>query len=86
MTTVTIRDLGRRPSQVVDEVIRTGRPAIITRNGRPVTAIVAIDPDSLEDFVLTHAPEYTRSREAADRDLEAGRTRSAEDVFAGLGG
>ena len=84
MTTITIRDLGRRPSQVVDEVMRTGRPAIITRHGRPVTAIVAVDPEQLEDFVLAHAPEFARSRQAADADLRAGRTRSAELVFAEL--
>lgn len=81
MTTISIRDLGRRPSQVVDEVLRTGRPAIITRHGRPVTAMVAVDPDELEDFVLAHAPEFTRSRHAADADVRAGRVRPAREVF-----
>lgn len=81
MTTVSIRDLGRRPSQVVDEVIRTGRPAIITRHGRPVTAMVAVDPDELEDFVLAHAPEFVRSTRSADSDLRAGRARPADEVF-----
>ena len=84
MTTVSIRDLGRRPSQVVDEVARTGRPAIITRRGRAITAIIAINPDDLEDFVLAHAPEYARSMRAADADLRSGRTRSADEVFAEL--
>ena len=84
MTTVSIRDLGRRPSQVVDEVIRTGRPAIITRHGRPVTAMVALDPDELEDFVLARAPEFARSMRAADADLRAGRARPATEVFAEL--
>ena len=84
MTTISIRDLSRRPSQVVDEVARTGRPAIITRHGRPITAIVAIDPDELEDFVLAHAPEFARARRAADADLRAGRVRPADEVFAEL--
>ena len=84
MTTISIRDLGRRPSQVVDEVVRTGRPAIITHHGRPVTAMVAVDPDELEDFVLAHAPEFVRSARAADADLRAGRARPAEEVFAEL--
>jgi len=81
MSTVSIRDLARRPSQVVDEVIRTRRPAIITRRGHPVSALVAIDPDDLEDFVLAHAPEYAASARDADRDLRAGRTRGLEDVI-----
>lgn len=82
VSTISIRDLGRRPSQVIDEVIRTGRPAIITRHGRPVTAMVAVDPDELEDFVLAHAPAYVRSMHAADADLRAGRARPADEVFA----
>jgi prevent-host-death family protein len=82
--TVSIRDLGRRPSQVVDEVLRTGRPAIVTRHGRPVTAMVALDPDELEDYVLAHAPEFVRSTRAADADLRAGRARPADEVFAEL--
>jgi len=82
MATISIRDLGRHPSQVIDEVVRTGRPAIITRHGRPVTAMVAIDPDGLEDFVLANAPEFARSRQDADADLRTGRSRPADDVFA----
>lgn len=82
MTTISIRDLGRRPSQVVDEVVRTGRPAIVTRHGRPVTAMVAIDPDELEDFILAHAPEFVRATRAADADLRTGRARPAANVFA----
>ena len=84
MSTISIRDLGRRPSQVIDEVLRTGRPAIITRHGRPVTAMVAVDPDGLEDFVLAHAPEFVRSRRDADADQRAGRVRPADEVFAEL--
>ena len=84
MATISIRDLGRRPSQVIDEVVRTGRPAIITRHGRPVTAMVAINADDLEDFVLAHAPEFVRSLRAADADLRGGRVRPADEVFAEL--
>ena len=84
MTTISIRDLSRRPSQVVDEVVRTGRPAIITRHGKPVTAMVALDPDELEDFVLARAPEFARSMRAAEADLHAGRARAAAEVFAEL--
>lgn len=84
MTTISIRDLGRRPSQVVDEVVRTGRPAIITRHGRPVTAMVAVDADELEDFVLAHASAFVRSTRAADADLQAGRARPADEVFADI--
>lgn len=82
MATISIRELGRNPSRVVDEVVRSERPAIITRHGRPVAAMVAVDPDELEDFVLARAPEFVRSVRAANADLRAGRVRSADEVFA----
>jgi prevent-host-death family protein len=81
LTTISIRDLARRPSQVVDEVLRSGNPAIITRRGRPVSAIVPIDPEALEDFVLAHAPAFVRSMRAAEADLRTGRARPADEVF-----
>ena len=84
MPTISIRELGRNPSRVVDDVVRSGRPAIITRHGRPVTAMVAVDADELEDFVLAHAPEFARDRKAADADLHAGQVRRADEVFAEL--
>jgi prevent-host-death family protein len=84
VATISIRDLSRRPSQVIDEVVRTGRPAIITRHGRPVTAMVAIDADDLEDFVLANAPEYARSRRDGDADLRTGRSRPAPELFTEL--
>jgi prevent-host-death family protein len=84
MVTVSIRELGRNPGQVIDEVVRTGRPAIITRHGRPVTALVAVDQDELEDHVLAHAPAFARSRRAAEADLRAGLARPLDEVFADL--
>lgn len=80
-----MRDLARRSSQVVDDVTSSGRPAIITRRGKPVGALIAIDPDQLEDFVLSNAPEYARSIREADADLSRGRTRSLSDVMGELG-
>jgi prevent-host-death family protein len=52
VSTIGIRDLANHASAVVDEVSRTGRPALVTRNGRPVAVLAAIDEDELLDFVL----------------------------------
>jgi prevent-host-death family protein len=79
--TISIRDLARRSSQVVNAVTSSGRPAIITRRGKPVGALIAIDADELEEFVLANAPEYARSMRDADADLAKGRTRTLSDVI-----
>ena len=53
MSLVSIRDLSRNPSAVVDEVERSGRPALVTRNGKPIAALVRIEQDELEDWLLS---------------------------------
>jgi prevent-host-death family protein len=81
MGTVSIRELSRNTSSVVDDVARTGRPALVTKHGAPVAAVVPIDEGALEDAVLARAAEYLADMTAADEDLAAGRTRPAGDVF-----
>lgn len=81
MGTIGIRDLSRNASQVIDQVSSTGDPMIVTKHGRPVAALIAVDPDALEDFVLATAPEYAADRRVADRDLAANRTRPAAEVL-----
>jgi prevent-host-death family protein len=81
MGIVSIRELSRNTSGVVDEVARSGRPALVTKHGTPVVAVVPIDEGDLEDIVLARAPEYLADMTAADEDLAVGRTRAAAGVF-----
>lgn len=81
MATVSIRELARGASKVVDDVARSGHPAIVTRRGQPIAAVVPIDPDELEDFVLSHAPSFVRSLRRADEDIAAARSRSLADIL-----
>jgi antitoxin (DNA-binding transcriptional repressor) of toxin-antitoxin stability system len=57
-------------------------PAIVTKHGTPVAAVIAIPPGDLEDFVLSHAASFLDDMATADADLAAGRTRPAAEVFA----
>jgi prevent-host-death family protein len=78
MATVTVRDLARNTAAVIQDVASSGRPALVTRNGKPVAALVPIDQLALEDWLLAHAAEYTKAVAEADTDLAAGRDRSGE--------
>jgi prevent-host-death family protein len=78
MPVVGIRELSRETSKVVEGVQRTGRPTVVTRNGRLVAALVPIVEDELEDWVLANAPEFVTSLHDADEDLAAGRTTSLD--------
>jgi len=85
MATVGIRELANHASAVVDEVNRTGRPMLVTKNGKPIAVLAAVDEDALLDFALENAPEYVRSMKRAEREVAKGeRGRLLEDVLADL--
>jgi prevent-host-death family protein len=78
---VSIRELGRQASRVVSRVRRSRKPAIVTLRGEPVAAVIPLDMDKLEDFVLAQAPSFVAAMRAADEDLAHGRTVGAEKLL-----
>jgi prevent-host-death family protein len=84
VTTVSIRELARNASGVVRDVARTGRPALVTRHGTPMVAVVPIDESELEDFILSKSRGVVADLADAEKALVAGKTRPASDVFAEL--
>ena len=82
MSTVSIRDLQRNTSGVVADVADSKHTALVTRHGEPVAALVPIDAQDLEDYLLSKAPSFAEDMAAADQALTGGQTRSAADVFA----
>src|SRR6266545_4747949 len=82
MAAVNVRELARNTSKVIDDVERLKRPAIITRSGRPVAAVVPIDSEALEDWILANAPEFVEGMRKADEELRRGETISMEECFA----
>jgi prevent-host-death family protein len=85
VSTVSIRDLSRKTSSVVDEVVSSGRPALVTKHGKPVAAVIPFAEADLEDLVLAKAPQFSDDLAAANAELAAGNTRPAADVFDDLG-
>ena len=91
MNVVSIRDLSRNPSAVVDEVERSGRPALVTRNGKPIAALVRIDQDRLEAWLqstvgdppigesLEQTPEAIRASASA---ISTGKRRPGKKTSA----
>ena len=85
MPTIGIRELSNNASSVVEEVARSGRPTLVTKNGKPVAALVAIDEDALLDYVLATSPEYVRTINSAQTEIALGnRGRDLEEVLAEL--
>ncbi len=84
MSTVSIRDLQRNTSGVVAEVAESKHAALVTRHGEPIAALVPIDAQDLEDYLLSKVPSFAEDMAEAERAHADGRTRSAADVFAEL--
>lgn len=66
MATVTLRELARNTASVIHGIQSSGRPALVTRNGRPVVALVPIDEAALEEWLLAQSPDITRAVAEAD--------------------
>jgi prevent-host-death family protein len=82
MPAVNVRELARNTSKVIGDVERLKRPAIITRSGRPVAAVVPIDSDALEDWILATAPEFVEGMRLAEDEFRRGETVSMDELFA----
>lgn len=77
MPFVTMRDLQRNAAQVVDDAGDTGKPAIVTRNGKPVAILTAVDEETFEDFLLARLPSLDEDIDAAFKDVRLGLTEKA---------
>lgn len=76
MKVVAMREFTRGTRRVVEEVRRTGKPVLVTRYGRPRVVVIDVSRSGqLEDFVLAHAPRFSRSMREADADASKGRAR-----------
>ena len=87
MSVIAMRDLTRKTREVVEEVRRTGKPAIVTQYGRPAVALIPVPPEGeFEDLVLAHAPRFLRAMSEAEADAAAGRARPLAGVKKDLAG
>lgn len=58
MKFVSLRDLKINPSRVVDRLSR--EDLVVTRNGRPAAALLYLNEELLDDFILAHHPTLLR--------------------------
>ena len=79
-----IREFARQVSRHVERVEKTGRPLVLTRHGKPVAAVIALDAETLEDFVLAHAPDLAASLRDANRELARGETSTLDETLTEL--
>jgi len=57
-------------------------PVIVTKNGKPVAALLAItDEDEIERLLIAHSPKYRSIVELAERQIREGKGIKHEDFW-----
>jgi prevent-host-death family protein len=78
-----LSDLEGHPSEIVEQVHATGRPVVLTREGRGVAVMLSIQAfEELQDSAGTG--ELQRAVEDAERDIAEGRWVEHSEVLAKL--
>ena len=71
MRFVTLRELKINPSKILDQLGE--EDLVVTRSGKPAAALVYLDEDLLDEFVLAHHPKLLQEVEDAKAEyLEKG--------------
>ena len=66
MRFVALRELKIQPSRTLDRLDR--EDVVVTRNGKPAAALIRLDENLLEDFVLARSPKLWKEIQAAQRE------------------
>src|SRR5437588_2167003 len=85
MPIVTVRDLAHEMKTVLSRVEEDNETLLVTRNGKPIVAIVPVDPAEAERYIVQSAPEMIAARKRAE---SAGASRpgySLDEVAERLG-
>ena len=73
----TVEDLRAAPDAILKQVEQSGRPVVVTDQGKP--AVVMLAADHYERII--HTLQLTRLLAEGEQDVRAGRTRPAEEFF-----
>ena len=68
MKFVTLRELKINASRVLDDL--RAQDVVVTRSGKPAAALVYLDEDLLDEFVLAHHPMLLRELESARQEYK----------------
>jgi len=66
MKFVAMRELRNDTSKLLDRLAQ--EDVVVTRNGKPAAALIYLDEDLLEEFILAHHPKLLAEVEAARRE------------------
>ena len=84
MKTIGVRELKNHVSEYLRSLSKD-EPVVITRNGKPVAAMISLEPDELEDFILAHNPKVQKMVRKGIREIERGEYLTVDELLASTG-
>lgn len=80
MVTAGVKELKNRMSEFLRRAKKEG-PVIVTSHGKPVAALVSLEPEEVEDFLLAHDPKIRKAIQRGIADALAGRVHTVEELL-----
>ncbi len=74
-----ISEVRAKLPDVVDQIRKSGKRCVITRQGKPVA--VVISPEDLETLEILADEKLVKSLIRAEEDTKAGRLYASKDIF-----
>jgi len=80
MITAGVRELKNKTSELLKKA-RTEGSVIVTSHGKPVAAVIPLDPEDVEDFLLAHNPKIQAAVRRGIEDAKAGRVYEVAELL-----
>lgn len=74
MAIIGIRELNRDTRGVIERLLESREPVVLTRQGTPIATIHPLDQQRVNDLVISSASEFVGSVRQAEREFAAGET------------
>lgn len=82
---MSVPDLAHDMKAVLSHVEEDDETLLVTRNGKPVVAIVPVDPTDAERYIVQSAPEMIAARKRAESARASRPGYSLDEVAERLG-
>ncbi len=80
MVTAGVRELKNKTSEILRMARKKGS-VIVTSNGKAIAAIIPLDEEGVEDFLIAHNPKIQAAMSRGLKDIKAERTYTAEELL-----
>ncbi len=80
MPVIGVRELSRGTADVIKGLQSGGEPVVITKQGKPIATLTAVDPTEAQNLVLGLAPDIRETSSTVEVEASPRKTRSLDEV------